>query len=479
MDKIQFGQTIKQKYPQYQDVDDNKLADMVLQKYPQYQTQIKQTEPQGEKGLGGFATGFTKGILNTSRNIASGIQDVGQRMLAGIDPTQTYSDLKGTTGFKSISNTTTEGRGVKDILTPRGTAEKIGQGVEQFAEFLIPASKVSKATLLANRGTKIAGQVASDVTVSASQQGNADNLVTTGAVTTLLTSLPLVGKLVKGKSSSIAAKYAENLEAINLRLTPPQKTQLKKTQNSVIKYLAKNKVTGTPEVRYDKINTLVDNFETQVQSAIKDSGKTYTKKEIIDAVADIPEQYKNQVDNPEVYDRMQKTVEKFSKFILNQTGDTIDATRVNSFKRQYAKNARNKAGDAVVNEAREALSDGLYSILQKDIKNLKPINQEYSQVLTAQKLLGKAIGRNELGLIGNLIGIAGGTAVGGVVGGPLGSVVGAAAGPRVGRIAAGTNVRSNVGAGLQGLSEYLAKAKTTKAGDFIIPKSIIQSLLSN
>jgi hypothetical protein len=36
----QFGQSIKQKYPQYSEVDDVVLADMVIKKYPQYQSQI-------------------------------------------------------------------------------------------------------------------------------------------------------------------------------------------------------------------------------------------------------------------------------------------------------------------------------------------------------------------------------------------------------------------------------------------------------
>ena len=116
--------------------------------------------------------------------------------------------------------------------------------------------------------------------------------------------------------------------------------------------------------------------------------------------------------------------------------------------------------------------------MQKDVPTLKAINKPYSQALLSQKLLGKAIGRNELGLIGNLIAIATGGTVGSGFG-PVGSAIGGLVGPQVAKTIAGTGVRSKAGAGLQILSEYLAKAKTTPEGNFVIPKSIINSLFNN
>jgi hypothetical protein len=317
------------------------------------------------------------------------------------------------------------------------------------------------------------------VAVNAAQQGGPQGTLSTGITSGVLSTIPLVGKLVSNKGSAVSSKLAQGLEQINLRLTPTQKTALKKSQNDVIGFLSKNKVTGTPEARYDKISSLVDSFEEKVQTALKESGKKYTKDEIINAVKGIPETAADQVNNPEVLNQMVKNVDDFVKFIQGQKDDLIDATRVNQFKRGYAKNARNKAGDAVTNEAREAISDGLYTILQKDVPNLKPLNKPYSQLILSKKLLGKAIGRNELGLIGNLINIAAGTAAGSAVGGPVGTAVGGLVGQQVGKTIFGTNTRSRLGSGLQTLSEYLGKAKTTPSGEFIIPKSLINSLLND
>jgi hypothetical protein len=439
----------------------------------------KNLEEEGAKGFDGFAQGFTKGLLNTSRNVAMGLQTGGQKILAGIDPTKTYEDIRKETGLKSLKNETEEGKAVKDILTPRGKAEKIGKTVENIAEYFVPASGVSKALKAKGALTKIAGQVASDVAVTAAQEGDSKNLLKTAVLSTTLSSLPLVGKLIKSKGVTPTAKAAEKLEQINLRLTPTQKQQLNKSQNQVIKFLAKNKVTGTPEIRLSKIDNLVDVYEGKVQNLIKDSGKLYSKDEIINAVKNLPDEFLAEADNPQVYSQMQRDVNAFMGFVNKQKGNTIEASRINAFKRSFAKNARNKAGDVITNESRQALSDGLYGILQRDIPNLQPINKDYSQVLLAQKLLGKAVGRNEIGLIGNLIGIVAGTSVGGAVGGAVGAAIGAGVSTQVGKTVAGTGVRSQIGAGLQTLSDYLSKAKTTPAGEFIIPKSVIQGLFGD
>jgi hypothetical protein len=58
----------------------------------------------------------------------------------------------------------------------------------------------------------------------------------------------------------------------------------------------------------------------------------------------------------------------------------------------------------------------------------------------------------------------------------VGASIGGIAGPQIGKTLAGTAVRSNIGAGMQTFAEFLAKAKTTPAGEFVIPKSVILEL---
>jgi len=51
MSPEQFAQKIKEKYPQYQNVNDTELANLVVKKYPQYKSQLAQPEPVPEKGF--------------------------------------------------------------------------------------------------------------------------------------------------------------------------------------------------------------------------------------------------------------------------------------------------------------------------------------------------------------------------------------------------------------------------------------------
>jgi len=60
MTKQEFAQTVKTKYPEYKNVDDNTLADKVLAKYPEYQSRITEEKSGGfvgaVKAVGNFLT---------------------------------------------------------------------------------------------------------------------------------------------------------------------------------------------------------------------------------------------------------------------------------------------------------------------------------------------------------------------------------------------------------------------------------------
>jgi len=58
MTKEQFGQLIKQKYPQYRNMSDLDVANTTLAKYPQYRSQITEVEPEKKK------KGFGRKVLD-------------------------------------------------------------------------------------------------------------------------------------------------------------------------------------------------------------------------------------------------------------------------------------------------------------------------------------------------------------------------------------------------------------------------------
>lgn len=419
----------------------------------------------------------TKAEQTFGKGFISGAVDVGVGALKGAGQTLQNIGRMVTKPISAITGIEDKTGIPEENLEAKNTQQKVGKFLERTAEFILPASKVSKLTTGLSKGARIGAQVASDVGVAVSQEGDLKAAIPTAVVSAGISAIPIIGRFIAKPTTKVTGNIAKNLEMINLRLTPTQKLALRDKADDVVKFINKNKVVGSPEARYAKSLEVVDQFENSVQSLLKQSGKSYSKEEIITAINSIPDQYLQVVDNPEVYNRMLRDIKSFSNFIDAQKGLTISAERVNAFKRSFAKNARNKAGDTVVNESREAISDGLYTILQRDIKELKPINKEYSTALLTKKLLGKAVGRNELGLIGNIISLSTGGALGGAVGGPVGAGIGAVAGPTLGRAVAGTQMRSRIASGLQSLTEYMKNAQTTPSGDFIIPKGIIQSLI--
>jgi len=83
MDIAQFGQTIKQKYPQYQDMDDADLGQKMLSKYPQYQDMVT-TPTQPVQPQQPLSTGLMVGALKgAGATLESGVRSTGQ-ILGGL-----------------------------------------------------------------------------------------------------------------------------------------------------------------------------------------------------------------------------------------------------------------------------------------------------------------------------------------------------------------------------------------------------------
>lgn len=262
-------------------------------------------------------------------------------------------------------------------------------------------------------------------------------------------------------------KKADNLRKSSLRLSPQDKLNFNNKIDDVVGYLKQENITGNPEKQYSEIVKRYNNAETTVGNTLKQSGKTYTRQELVDDVMRIPEKYAGEFDNPEVYDQLTKKSERLADYIKNtfgqKYGDAIPAEKLNELKRQYAKNAFNKAGDAVTNEANMTISDELYSKVLADVPELQSINSVYSNIITARKILGKALGRNELGSFGNLVALGAGAGIGSIVGGPAGAVVGTVTARPIARAVAGTAARTQYAKGAEKVGKALQKTKGTKA----------------
>jgi len=77
MNISEFGQSIKQKYPQYANIDDATLGQKTLEKYPQYSDRVTVENPDATKGI---FDAFKKGVSNIGESIKASGQELSETL---------------------------------------------------------------------------------------------------------------------------------------------------------------------------------------------------------------------------------------------------------------------------------------------------------------------------------------------------------------------------------------------------------------
>lgn len=185
MTREEFAFTVKQKYPEYRDIDNDELVKRVVTKYPEYRQSVIDLEPERPE-VQFTETEETPGLLERPQDMlhgalagvgktVTGLGELGTRLgnalraaLAGNSPMGAFTqDDASTQPFAAT-------RADIDEATPDTPGARVGETAEQMAEFFIPGAaglRASKgAGLLARMGVEAAGAGA----VGSAQQGNLD-----------------------------------------------------------------------------------------------------------------------------------------------------------------------------------------------------------------------------------------------------------------------------------------------------------------
>lgn len=298
-----------------------------------------------------------------------------------------------------------------------------------------------------------------------------------GAGTLVGGALPVVSKVLGYATKDLTAKMARKLEQVNMRLTPTELANLKKKTPELVKFMADKKIVGTPEVRLAKLEVLYDDMERQVQKAVAKQSVTFQRRDIVDAVRKMPDAF---VDDPTLAAEATRVTNELIESLNSKRGEAISANAVNELKRSYMKRAFSKNTSDVVSESRLAIASYLKGLLDESVSGLKSLNGEYGSIIAARRILSKAVGRKEIGLIGNLVGVSAGMGIGNMISPGLGAIAGGVVGPQIGKAVAGTAARSTLGAGAQTISNIatrISKLPTDKAGN--ISRKAILNLLES
>lgn len=280
-----------------------------------------------------------------------------------------------------------------------------------------------------------------------------------------------------GGASAIAKapSFARNLEEISLRLTPAQKRDLGGKLKGATDWLVGNGITGSPEKRLEKVDAIYDGMERKVANFFKqhsDTSKYFISKE------DFIQRLHMLKASPSVtssrdYNEMVRQLDgAIDNVKAAFKGSKISLPDFNNYKRSIFSGAYNKAGTKISDELEYEIGDAAYEMLEQALmnspvtiggKSIREFNREYSNAITARKLLKEAVGRSEIGFFGKLAGMALTGGAGAALGGPAGMLA-AGFGPSITPMVAGTAVRSNIGQmaeSISGLSSPARKALGT------------------
>jgi hypothetical protein len=412
----EFAERIKQQYPEYADRDNTVLAQAMLAKYPEYADRVfipspEQPEEQGTGGLGGFLVGAAKGAGSTLNTISQ----FGQKALQAITP--------GHTPTASID---------KERLTPRGTAEKVGFGTEQVAEFFIPGGAVSKGTKAIEAATKaakvpriikgaanLAGKVglegASAAAVTAAQ-GKSGSEVKKAAVIG-----GAFGVVAKG-AEKLLQKAPQTAWSSILKRTP---TEAAKNPNLPAQ-AAKTGLAGASRASIlAKAQQRIQSIEVALDDILSESkGKIGTLKiapyldELRNAYRSVP----GEGASLEAIDNVMKDLLKRKSLTLAEANE-LKRSIYGTISKSYGKGMLDLPAKT---EAQKLIAAGLKREIEKVVPEVKSLNEQQAVYIQVKKAIEKTLARTEgKGIGGTGIGIQDllvggiGTSAGVATGNPL------------------------------------------------------------
>lgn len=278
----ELGQSVKAKYPQYQNVPDVDLANKIIEKYPVYKNKIdtgstqniqtaqdQQVEP-GNK-IGGFlspAKGALKGLGSTIAGASSLSEKVMKTALKAALPkgAEKYFSVDDQTGVEKLK--------LQEKLQPKNLGEKLGFYGEQIGEFFIPggvATKASKAVegaKLLSKAPKAVKGVARLATASVVEGllGTGQTAMQSGELGKEEVGAGVLSSILPGASKLLGKTLnAEKLMQKALGLNPSQIKNLSKVSTTgnaytgINDFAIKNKLVGSRDEMLEKTKDLFEN----------------------------------------------------------------------------------------------------------------------------------------------------------------------------------------------------------------------------
>lgn len=395
-----FGQLIKQQYPQYASKDNQTLALAMLKKYPQYTDRIIQpsSQSQGETGFKGLALGVAKGAFGTLKNLTKLTSSV---LTPGLTPavSKTLDTLIPT-----------------ENLQAHGTAENIGKIGEQIAEFFIPAGAVAEAgkateagidalkfgktaTSALKLGARSAIGAGEAAGITAVQGGNTKDIKTAGVVGAVFPAIAKALDFIVQKVPETAWSSILKRTSVDVAKNPKLPAQAAKTG---LTGLSRQAIANKAEKAIQSIEVSLDDLLSNSKGTISTAKVAGYLNGVRGAYASIP----GEENSVKVIDSIaSQLLERFKK------GESMTPLEANQLKRDIYQVIAKSYGRGVFEipaktEAQKLVALGLKQEIERVIPEAKTLNQKQAVYLQIKKALDKTIARSQgKGLAGTGVGL--------------------------------------------------------------------------
>lgn len=449
----EFASKIKAKYPEYQNVDDQTLAEAIVKKYPEYKGKVAlqnksmpltsavymdkygmlpdEAKPAMQEALGEYSKakeaadiasqnammpygGVGVGIGKSALGTVKGMADLG------------VQGLEAVTGIKTGTVEGELSQQMDEWLEPKGTEQQVGKVIGDVGQFVLPAGALSKvgqaekgASLGAKAlglGKKVVAEAATAGGIAAAQEGEIDeDSLYTAAIAG---ALPVIGKipfkewLQKASTGQVTKLIRPAQNAYTFGRNPAQ---------AIVdeKIVAKN---------FDDLINKIKNKKTEIGKEMTEkiaqtaSTKTFDATQAIKEVSD--KFAKNVTDQTIWKNFSDKLMQLTGKFKPNmKTGELVrigekkltNLTAEETWKLQQQVGKLTQwmgvAGEKQANKALHSLYGKLGKQLDEMVPGAKQLQGRWANLLGAEKsaVARKAVADRNSGIVGfSAGGIAGG-----------------------------------------------------------------------
>jgi hypothetical protein len=371
--------------------------------------------------MGIEAPGIAKGLGKSALQLFQGVGELGQNIAqqtAGRVVEAVTGQPKEELGSKMFESGTEEFETLKDATKTETTGESIGKFVGDIAQFIIPATAVSRVQKGSSLASKIVGQALSDTGVQTAREGELNKDVRDTAILSLI-----IPSVLTGGQKAVSALLGKSDSAgrvINSLIKPASK-EFSYGKNPGMAVAKEGIVANSLDDLVTKIDDTIKNKSNEYIEAIKKSNTALNISDSfkpIDEALDVAVKQNNQglvnrlnTIKVALTNNLTSQVDELGNQIIVPSGikqlDNISPEDLVSIKRDIGEMTAftgNPSDDKLVNKALKGIYGNIKSKIDQAVPGSSEISERIASLISAKTATANRVGILARQNVGNFTG---------------------------------------------------------------------------